>query len=129
MYKEVTDESGHIVMPETGDEYIDKWEKELAMGLTPDLEEGYSPEYKAKLAQQRKKTARNRIAAKALDGVKETYVPGNIPVLGRPPSKNNPLLEHAQLGKLDNLDPATIKRMLANLTPEQAQEILQIINR
>lgn len=32
----------------TGDPLIDKWEREIAQGLTPDLTEGLSPEARAK---------------------------------------------------------------------------------
>lgn len=35
---------GKVVFENTGDPLIDKWEKELAQGLAPDLLEGMSPE-------------------------------------------------------------------------------------
>jgi hypothetical protein len=40
--KDLKDEDGEITL-ETGDPIIDKWERELAMGLTPDLNEGLAP--------------------------------------------------------------------------------------
>jgi len=39
--------SGEVVF-QTGDPLIDKWEQELAMGLNPDLTEGFSSEEKEK---------------------------------------------------------------------------------
>jgi len=46
---------GEFYFEETGDELIDKWERELAQGLTPDLEEGMSPKEKERLKQEREK--------------------------------------------------------------------------
>jgi hypothetical protein len=37
-------EDGQVVFSDTGDELIDKWEKELAEGKTPDYLEGFSNE-------------------------------------------------------------------------------------
>lgn len=39
---------GHVVFSNTGDSLIDKWEKEIAMGLDPDLLEGVSVEEREK---------------------------------------------------------------------------------
>ncbi len=36
-------------MLETGDPLIDKWERELAMGIEPDLLDGMSDEYRRKV--------------------------------------------------------------------------------
>jgi hypothetical protein len=41
--------SGEIIFRDTGDDLIDKWEKEFSMGLEPDLFEGLSQEQKNKL--------------------------------------------------------------------------------
>lgn len=56
-------EDGEIVIDDTGDPLLDKWERELAMGLEPDLEEGLSEEEKQKLAGERNKSKKVRSAA------------------------------------------------------------------
>ena len=43
------------VMFQTGDPLLDKWERELAEGLEPDLMEGLSPEERAKEERAREK--------------------------------------------------------------------------
>ncbi len=47
-------EDGEVVFEETGDPLIDKWEKELAMGITPDLTEGL-PAHEIKRLNEEKK--------------------------------------------------------------------------
>ena len=42
MLEDAKDENGHYAFESTGDDLIDKWERELAMGLEPDLMEGLS---------------------------------------------------------------------------------------
>lgn len=76
---------------QTGDPYIDKWERELAMGITPDLLEGIT---KKKVKTDEEKQVEEEIKAKAddleaeLDGFVEDYrsklekTPPNFPVLG-----------------------------------------------
>lgn len=66
-------ESGEIEFEETGDELIDKWEKELALGITPDLSEGLSEDVKKKLAAERQKVQSSRPIAKELDGLVDRY--------------------------------------------------------
>lgn len=46
---------GEIVFTDTGDPLLDKWEEELAQGLTPDLEEGMSETAKEQLRREREK--------------------------------------------------------------------------
>ena len=48
-------EDGEIVLTDTGDPLIDKWEAELSKGLMPDLEEGMSEESRQRLHAERKK--------------------------------------------------------------------------
>lgn len=48
-------EQGEVQFSETGDSMIDKWEKELAEGKTPDYMEAFSEEQLAKLDRLRKK--------------------------------------------------------------------------
>lgn len=46
-------EDGEFVFEETGDPLIDKWEKEIAQGITPDLTEGMNSEARAQLVRER----------------------------------------------------------------------------
>lgn len=48
-------DNGEFIFTETGDPLLDKWEAELAKGLMPDLEEGYSKEQKKELQHERAK--------------------------------------------------------------------------
>ena len=129
MYKEIADIDGHVSLPETGDELIDKWEKEIAMGIEPDLEEGYTQARREKLKQERSKLSGAKQKAKQLDGFNENYSPQNVAILGRE-NKSVPsnLMEFAKNGGLSNMDPATIRRIMAQLTPEQAADVLKLIN-
>lgn len=63
------DDEGEIVFEGTGDELIDKWEKELAMGLTPDLTEGMSQEAKKRLEKEKTRSKQASEAIKELDGL------------------------------------------------------------
>jgi len=58
-------DDGEIVFEETGDDLIDKWERELSQGKTPDLTEGYSKETLAEL--QKKHDTKVLIADKMQD--------------------------------------------------------------
>ena len=49
---------GEFFFENTGDPLFDKWERELAVGLTPDLEEGLSQEQKAQLRKERELAAK-----------------------------------------------------------------------
>lgn len=51
-------EDGEIVLSDTGDSLLDKWERELAAGLEPDLEEGLSDLEKEKLRKEREKKSK-----------------------------------------------------------------------
>jgi hypothetical protein len=55
---------GEIVFGETGDPLIDKWEEEMARGLTPDLTEAMSKEDLAKLQKKAAESKKLREAAK-----------------------------------------------------------------
>lgn len=46
---------GEFYFTETGDDLIDKWERELSQGLQPDLEEGMSAQAKARLQTEKQK--------------------------------------------------------------------------
>ncbi len=50
-------EDGEIQLKNTGDPYIDKWEEEMAQGLSPDLTEMFTPEHMAKYARLRNQAA------------------------------------------------------------------------
>jgi hypothetical protein len=66
-------DDGEIEFEETGDELIDKWEKELAMGLTPDLNEGLSPQAKQLLEADKKKSSHVQKAVAELDGLVDKF--------------------------------------------------------
>lgn len=55
-------DDGEIVIDDSGDELIDKWERELSQGLVPDLEEGLSEAEKKKLEKERSKVGKAKRA-------------------------------------------------------------------
>lgn len=79
---------GHIIYSNTGDALIDKWERELAMGLQPDLLEGVDPEERKKETEAVEKLKRQQSSAtleKVNDGFSEEYdlARTGLPFLGR----------------------------------------------
>lgn len=74
-----TTKDGHVVFDNTGDALIDKWERELAAGLDPDLLEGCSPEEREKERQALERLKAKKVLAdkvnheKANDGFSENY--------------------------------------------------------
>lgn len=64
-------EDGEIVFEETGDPLIDKWERELSQGITPDLTEGLSKRSLEQLEKERIKTEKARTLADAVDDIDE----------------------------------------------------------
>jgi hypothetical protein len=60
-------EDGELVFEETGDELIDKWERELALGLDPDLTEGLSKDMVKNLEKNSEKAKRAREIADGID--------------------------------------------------------------
>lgn len=70
----------------TGDPLIDKWERELAQGLQPDLLEGLSSKRRAFEQRALEKLKRQQTAVEAeglKDGFTENYLDrAGIPVLG-----------------------------------------------
>ncbi len=62
------DEDGELVFEETGDDLIDKWERELNMGITPDLHEGLSKESLQELDAEKKKMTRAKQIASVVAG-------------------------------------------------------------
>jgi hypothetical protein len=65
--------NGVFYFQDTGDPQLDKWEKELAQGLVPDLEEGLSSEEKAKLRKERQQVKRARSSMPNVLGIDEDY--------------------------------------------------------
>lgn len=61
------DENGEVQLIGTGDALIDKWERELAMGLEPDLNEGLSTEQRQELVKEQNKPKRSYLDSE-LDG-------------------------------------------------------------
>lgn len=53
---------------ETGDDLIDKWEREAALGLVPDLEEGLPKEVREDLKREREQSGRGRKQLNELTG-------------------------------------------------------------
>lgn len=64
---------GEFKFEDSGDPLLDKWEEELAKGVTPDLEEGLSPEARQKLIQEREHMKQARGAARQFNTVSDDY--------------------------------------------------------
>lgn len=74
--KEQSDEDGEFYFTNTGDPYVDKWERELAAGIVPDLTEGMSEQAKEELRKEREAIER----AKGFSGMIEEPEPTeNLP--------------------------------------------------
>lgn len=71
---------GEIVFTDTGDPLLDKWEEELAQGLTPDLEEGMSETAKEQLRREREK---KQGAKKQLEELTKPIKPSEGGKIGR----------------------------------------------
>lgn len=54
--------NGEFFFEGTGDPFIDKWEKELAAGLTPDLSEAYTPEHRKKWQKEKEALANAKVS-------------------------------------------------------------------
>lgn len=67
------DEDGEVYFEETGDPLIDKWEREIRMGIEPDLGEAFSTEERKKLDKEKEKFRRAREARQQLDGIDERF--------------------------------------------------------
>lgn len=63
LYEASRDGDGEIMFESTGDDLIDKWERELAMGLEPDLTEGMSEDsiVESQTARDAKKAALKKL--------------------------------------------------------------------
>lgn len=59
---------GEIHFEETGDPLIDKWEREIREGITPDLTEGLSKKALSQLEQERTNLRSAHEAAREIDG-------------------------------------------------------------
>lgn len=64
---------GEIHFEETDDELIDKWERELAQGITPDLTEGLPESVKAQLAKERAHAEHAKSMRDKLLGVSDSF--------------------------------------------------------
>lgn len=62
-------ERGDVIFEETGDPQIDKWEKEIAMGGTPDLTEGLSLVELAAMKREQAAVDHARAGMAALDAM------------------------------------------------------------
>lgn len=69
----VIGEDGEGTFEGTGDPLIDKWEKELAMGIDPDLSEGLSKEAREELAVKHKKRSVVKEQLNQLNQIDENY--------------------------------------------------------
>ena len=80
-------EDGKVVFANTGDALIDKWEKEMAEGLAPDLLEGLGPEERAAEAKalEKLKAQQKAVGSEGLiDGFSDDYLERqDLPVLGK----------------------------------------------
>jgi len=83
-------EDGEVAF-ETGDPYIDKWEKELAMGLEPDLLEGLPSWHREKITREQQRNEQLRQIEEGDDEAEfaDDYsnlaeaLPSSTPLLGR----------------------------------------------
>jgi hypothetical protein len=92
-------EDGEIVIEETGDDLIDKWEKELAQGLQPDLTEGLSKQELEKLEKERAKSKGARQKASLIGTTNENFDPMyQSKFAGRGTREEEKLLEGKLLG-------------------------------
>ncbi len=72
--REVHERSGHAYFV-TGDPLVDRWERELAEGREPDLDEGLTAEQRAAEDAQLEEGRRSRIEAAGFEGIDERYEP------------------------------------------------------
>ena len=73
LYDAARGEDGEIVFEETGDPLIDKWEKELAMGITPDLMEGLGQEAIKSLKREKDSIKRAADLSEKIIGVEDIF--------------------------------------------------------
>jgi hypothetical protein len=73
LYDASRGEDGEIMFESTGDPLIDKWEREMSMGIEPDLDEGRSPESKASSEASKKLIDSARKKAAQLDGIDDRF--------------------------------------------------------
>ena len=66
-------DDGEITFSDTGDDLLDKWEREIAMGLTPDLEEGLSHKEKQRLKSERVTASRGKAQLKEIEGIDDDF--------------------------------------------------------
>lgn len=84
------DADGNIAVPSIGDKLVDRWLNQMARGIDPDLEEGYSQEQRA--ANERDRARRRR--AREIEG----ELAADLPVLGRGGADQERLLDRDLLG-------------------------------
>lgn len=66
-------EDGEIMFESTGDDLIDKWEQELAMGIEPDLTEGMSAADKAALNKEKTSAEKARKQVQKVTDIDEKF--------------------------------------------------------
>ena len=78
---------GQVIFANTGDPLIDKWEKELAQGLTPDLLDGVpleEREAEARALEKLKTQQRASSSEGVMDGFSDDYLSRRqMPLLGK----------------------------------------------
>lgn len=64
LYEASKNEDGELVFESTGDDLIDKWEREIAMGIEPDLTEGMAPDDRYALIEEQEaaRKAKDKLA-------------------------------------------------------------------
>jgi hypothetical protein len=84
-----TTEGGQVIFTNTGDALIDKWERELALGLEPDLLDGVSPEEREREKRAMERLQRQKRLVKSVDEKNEgfsddyTLQRSNLSILGQ----------------------------------------------
>lgn len=73
LFEASRNEDGEIVFESTGDPLIDKWEKELALGMEPDLTEGMTQEDLDLLKEEQSKSTRAKKQLHEVTSIDENF--------------------------------------------------------
>lgn len=71
--------TGHVRLPKTGDPFIDRWEEQLAQGVSPDLTETLLPEAREKMQMRMRavtEAQKAREAAELQEKTKQFFTQG-----------------------------------------------------
>jgi hypothetical protein len=94
--------NGEFIFSDTGDPLLDKWERELSEGLSPDLEEGLPIGVREELKKERESLKRARKAAAEFDKVTDKRLESKFATPGSKEEKQ--MLQKKVLGHGANED-------------------------